>query len=247
MIIIYKKRYIKIYIIYNNMEFIENNYLNELKGYTSVVNYKEIFDNLNNTVKNDLTLEMERMYYFFTEFEKEEYEYETINLSFYMDNIKNISDIYIDIEIYFTSYMYNDLKHTKLGFTVYLKNSREHILQYMNFYKYNICNNELKRCIYNLLFYIHILLRDFNFNSLFNHFYHKDDIPEMKKIRDRNLRLFGDIETECSVCLETCITKTYCNHTLCYKCYSKLVKKICPSCREPLEIECEEIIYEIPN
>lgn len=230
----------------DNINFIENNFMNEIKGYKSQVDYNKLFNDLQDDVKNDLILEMKRYILIFTEFEKENDTYETINLSFYMDHLKNISDMNIDIEIYFTSYIYNDSKHVKLGFTVFLQNSRENILQYMSFYNYDlVTKNDLKNYIFNLLFYIHIFLRDFTFDSLFNHFYHTDDIIEMKNIRNRNLRLFGNITSECSVCLENCITKTYCNHILCFKCYSKLVKKICPECRAELEITTnEEEMYQ---
>ena len=90
---------------------------------------------------------------------------------------------------------------------------------------------------YNLLFYIYIFVNEFKFDSLFDHFYHKDDLELMKEIRLRNLRLFGNLDSECCVCTEKSITTTTCNHTLCNKCFSKLPAKICPMCRGNLDNE----------
>lgn len=39
---------------------------------------------------------------------------------------------------------------------------------------------------------------------------------------------------DCAVCYEKTYVKTNCDHSLCYRCWSKLKKADCPMCREPL-------------
>jgi hypothetical protein len=101
----------------------------------------------------------------------------------------------------------------------------------------SITETKIKNYIYNLLFYIHIFVNNFVFDSLFDHFYHKDDIEPMKNIRLRIIRLFGNQDSECCVCGENSITTTECNHILCNKCFSKLPSKTCPMCRSNLDNE----------
>ena len=47
------------------------------------------------------------------------------------------------------------------------------------------------------------------------------------------------MNAECCVCYEDCNFNNFqieCLHYLCFFCYSKLVHKICPYCRQPLHI-----------
>ena len=55
------------------------------------------------------------------------------------------------------------------------------------------------------------------------------------------LKQLREINTDdcCSVCMETTTTKTKCNHLLCYECWEKINKKICPLCRKNIKNCCE--------
>jgi len=221
---------------------------NELRGYKSIVNYEDLFNSLSDETKDDLISETNRIYNFIDETKDED---GSTNASLQIDNTRDISNIPIDIELYISKYIYNIYVHTKIGFYVYVKNTRQYIPQIFNFYRSdNISNNpsendnKIKNYIYNVLFYIYVFVREFQFDSLFTNFYHKDDIPLMKIDRLRCMRLFGNIDSECCVCLDKTLSKTECNHLLCTKCYSKLKIKNCPMCRTILETE-EEFTYTI--
>lgn len=217
----------------NPYYFIPNSFINEMKGYKSVVEYRKIYENLDEDIKSDIDLETKRIYEIF-----KTSNINPVNASFYFDNARNISDIQIDIEMYYMKYVYNNCDYVKIGFNIYLKNSINYIMQCMSFFKSrSISDVNIMNYIYNLLFYIHIFVNDFRFDSLFDHFYHKDDIEAMKTIRLRNIRLFGNQDSECCVCTDKCITTTECNHILCNKCFSKLSTKICPMCRSNLDNE----------
>ena len=213
--------------------FINNVFINELKGYKSVVNYKKVYEQLPDDVKKDIISETERIYNTIP------VDMDTSNVSFYLDNVRNISDVEVDVEIYFMKYMYNNSNYIKMGFNIYLKNSINYIMQCMSFFSSDVVNehNTINNYIYNLLFYIYVFVNNFKFDSLFDHFYHKDDIELMKTIRLRSIRLFGNPDSECCVCIEKCITKTECGHILCNKCFSKLPTKTCPMCRTTIDNE----------
>jgi hypothetical protein len=217
----------------NVYSFLNNTFLNELKGYKSIVNYKTIYENLSDDVRKDIILEAKRI------FSTIPNNTESVNTSFYIDNVRNISDIQIDIEVYYMKYEYNDCIYIKAGFNVYLKNSINYIMQCMNFFNSNVVTNDSINInyIYNILFYVHVFVNEFKFDSLFDHFYHKNDIELMKTMRLRSIRLFGNPDSECCVCIEKCITLTECGHILCNKCFSKLSIKICPMCRTALDNE----------
>lgn len=221
-----------------NISFINNKYYCELKGYKSVVNYHDIFVKIPNDVKEDLFLEMKRVYNIINECVAD-----TINLSFYLENVKRIDDIAIDIEICFCKYdTINNSNNVRIGFNVYLLGSTNILMQSMFFSRTNMIEIELFNHIYNILFYIYVMLNRFRYDSLFNYFYHKDDISSMKESRMRTIRLFSDIDKlECCVCLEKSITLTECNHILCNKCYFRISPKICPMCRTELNNDVEYI------
>jgi len=211
--------------------FIPNSFINEIKGYKSNVDYKILYENLPEDIKSDIDLETKRIYSIFLTSD-----IYPVNASFYFDNARNVSDIQIDIEMYYMKYVHNNCDYVKVGFNIYLKNSINYIMQCMSFFKSRVISEKnIMNYIYNLLFYIHIFVNEFKFDSLFDHFYHKDDIEPMKNIRSRSIRLFGNQESECCVCTEKCITITSCNHILCNKCFSKLSTKVCPMCRSDLD------------
>ena len=102
--------------------------------------------------------------------------------------------------------------------------------------------DNFKNYIYNILFYTHIIIKQFKYNSLLKYLSHIDDIDDLIHIQELHLSLLSEIE-ECSVCLEPTITKTICKHVICQKCYSSLSKKICPICRKVIFNEIEDIEY----
>ena len=138
----------------NIYSFLNNTFLNELKGYKSIVNYKTIYENLSDDVKKDIILESERIYSTIP------INTESVNTSFYIDNVRNVSDIQIDIEVYYMKYEYNDCIYIKSGFNVYLKNSINYIMQCMNFFNSNVVTNDSINInyIYNILFYVYVFV-----------------------------------------------------------------------------------------
>ena len=54
-----------------------------------------------------------------------------------------------------------------------------------------------------------------------------------------------DEDLECSVCLEKTVSSTTCNHKLCKKCFTKLVTKVCPICRENIDTRPQININQI--
>ena len=153
-----------------------------------------------------------------------------------------------DLPVVFKLYFIKDFKSIldistniiRIGCSVWLDNSIDYInnneypLQNISV-NYNINDDEevLKDCIYSVLFYTYIIKNDFKYNSLFHYLCHKDDIPELLKVKELHIKLFG-VNTECCVCTEKTQTKTACNHVICQKCYIKLEKKVCPMCRKKL-------------
>ena len=103
--------------------FINNVFINELKGYICVVDYKKIYEELSDDVKKDIILETTRIYSTIP------VTLDSSNVSFYFDNVRNISDVEIDVEIYFMKYLHNNTNYIKIGFNVYLKNSINYIMQ----------------------------------------------------------------------------------------------------------------------
>jgi hypothetical protein len=221
------------------IQFISNSFYCEVRGFISDINYNNMFDELSDDIKNDLILETKRVYNIINEIQND-----TINMSFFLDHVKEVSGIKIDIEIYYTKYIHNDTEHIKLGFNVYLRDTPNISMQCLTFYVSNVKN--LTNHIYNLLFYVYVFVNNFSFDSLFNNFYHKDDIIILKEMRLRTLRLFGNLDSlDCCVCLEKSTTLTECNHILCNRCFSKLVPKICPLCRTILENDIDDEGYPV--
>lgn len=212
---------------------IKNGFLRELDGYKTKVKYKELFENLPDDIKTDLLNESEFCVSILTD-----EMLESVNTSYNLDAVRDISELPIDIEFFIGKYAFDNNILSKIGFNVYLKNnvSPSNLMQNITIFDFNINNKDiLINYIYNILFYVYIFINDFRYNPLFNYFHHYKDIEHMKTIRLRHIRLFGDNDIECCVCADETISKTVCNHYLCKKCYVKLNTKICPICRRQLE------------
>jgi len=212
--------------------------LNEFK-YDSVVNYEQIFNNISDDVKNDLILVSNYYYSFLIDELKKRN-----NVSTPINSIKKIDNMPVKIYLYvITNYKeyHNDEEIVKLGVNISLL-MKDHINKYeydllQNIYILNCnINNEncFKNYIYNILFYTHIIMKEFHYHPLLYYIHHKDDIDNIVNLKLSFIRLFGNKNIECSVCYEKTITKTACNHYLCQKCFCSLIEKICPLCRENL-------------
>lgn len=218
---------------------VQNNgkFVNELKGFKSKINYEDVFNVLEKDVKTDIFYEMEK---YFNIFNDELKLANNISSAVFIEQpLKKISELPIDIEIYALKHTFDDDVVTgKIGFNIYLIDTEcSVVLQTFQFYDFDISNDDIfKNYIYNIIFYIYIVLKNFEYNKLFNNIYHKDDINHMIEAKSRTIRLFGDKdEIDCCVCLENTVSKTICNHNLCHCCYSKLAPKMCPLCRQMFE------------
>ena len=212
------------------------NFICELKGYKSKINYENIFYGLEETVKTDIFHETEKFFNIFNDELK--LDNNTSSTTFIEHPLKKISDLSIDIELYALKHTFNETITGKIGFNIYLQDTEySTILQSFQINNFDMSNDHIfKNYIYNVIFYIYIVLRDFKYNKLFHSIYHKDDIEFMAESKLRTIRLFGDNEEiDCCVCLENTVSKTICNHYLCHYCYSKLAPKMCPLCRTLFE------------
>lgn len=214
-----------------NISFIENinGFLIEISGFETKVTYKDIFDNLDDILKLDLLQESE---YYMTLLSSHRYfEFET-TINFYIDCFEDVCDMDVDIEFFINK---ND-QNNRIGFNVYMKNTGLGImLQSFEITNFDIDDeNVLVNYIFNTIFYIHLFVRHFKYDSLFMYLYHPVDLDDLIAIRNRRIRLFGNSDMECSVCLNKCILKTSCKHYLCQSCFSQLDNKICPLCRNNL-------------
>jgi hypothetical protein len=215
--------------INEKIEFIEDasDFLTEFKEYFSKVNYRKIFNNLPVEIKVQLN---QLSNYYSNFFEKIDLEHSDNGYNLFLDSVDSIDNLNVDINIYTTSY-------NKMGLHVSLKNNDSinpdyEILQHIYFVDVPFDDkHEMKKYLYNLLFYAYIICHDFSFNPLLMYLYHKNDIDKLVEMRKRNINLFSTVRN-CSVCLEQTITKTPCKHYICQCCYSSLVVKKCPLCRE---------------
>jgi hypothetical protein len=224
--------------------------LNEIYGYESVVDYKEVFDNLSKETKKDL-YDQTYLYYDIV-FEK----IDTTLISHNIDCIHKISDVEVIGDIFFQRIKINscDKKINKVGFKLFVDNPTYYpiILQYISittpsevllFDNFNV-NIDLFNCIFNCLFHIHIIMKNYKYDSLFSYVYHEVDLHNIKNIKEREIRLFGNRE-ECSVCFGVTILKTICNHYLCRRCLSKIKNNNCPLCRKEIQFtENDDEQYE---
>ena len=209
--------------------------VNELKiYYNSNINYSEIFDNLDEDIKNNLEILTDIIYINIVK----KMDNTRQSLSF-LDGVQKIDGIDCTFQFYINEkYVYaNNDYVAKIGVIVYMVNNEylgniNEILQDISILNFDTKDeNEYKNTICNILFICHIIVNKFKYNPLFFHLYHEDDLKEMLNIRKRNIKLFGHYN-ECSVCYDQTIKYTFCNHYLCYKCYLSLEVKTCPMCRK---------------
>jgi hypothetical protein len=207
-------------------------FCNEVTGYKSVVDYEREFNNLTSDVLEDLNKEVNFYFDLFI----------GGNLATTVIDItnKSISHIHFDVDLYIYEASTN---YSRIGFQVFMKDT-SYILQHLSYFApFNIKNfdtqpsqiDTFKEYIFNCMFYIYIFCKKFKFHPMLNFFYHSDDITSMSDIKLRRNRLFGDEDNDCSVCFESTVTTTQCNHSLCNSCYAKLKVKVCPLCRSTLE------------
>ena len=217
--------------MFDNISFLNtcSNFLTEFNEFESEVNYSYIFNNLSSDTKYDL---INLTDYYTNFFYKNEIDNNEYDHNLFIDSPSQISLIDIEINLYATTY-------GKVGIHVSLKNNDPlnpnfEILQHVFFTNVNYKNKpEFKNILYNILFYAHIICTQFKYSPLLMYLYHRDDLDILIEIRKRNIRLFNN-EENCCVCIEQTITKTICKHALCQACYSSLVTKTCPICREYL-------------
>ena len=217
--------------------------------YNSAVDYEKIFNNISNDTKNDLLIVSDYYYYYLSNEIKNK-----TSISSAIHSLKKINNMPVKIYLYIvTNYKeyHNDQECVKIGINVSLLikdhvNKYEYdLLQHIFILNCDISNeNCFKNYLYNILFYTHIVLKDFEYHQLLYYIHHKDDIDNLVNIKLSFIRLFGDKHNECSVCYENTIMKTVCNHYLCQKCFCSLIEKTCPLCRENL-LSDDEYSYDI--
>lgn len=209
----------------------DHEFLHEIAGYTSIVDYNQEFSQLTDDILKDLKEEVDYYFNLFVNGNLPTAIIDTTN--------KSISSIHFDIDLYIYEI---SSTHSRIGFQVFMKETSL-ILQHLSYTApfnkaFNLYPQQMdtfKEYLLNCLFYIFIFCRKFRYHPMLTFFHHVDDIKTMADIKLRRHRLFGDEETECSVCFESTITLTTCNHSLCHSCYSKLRVKVCPLCRGTLE------------
>jgi len=217
--------------------YINNFYhFNEIKDYYELKNMENTFISLSDDIKNDLSQVTNSLYKTFIKKLEESKQY-TINL----DGINQIDGFNCFIQIYI-----NNLPEIKKiclnvnNYNDYNSDSLQNIV-----YNNIDINSEhnFKNYIYNILFFCHLIVKEYKYSPLFYSFYHKNDIIEMNNIRKRNIKLFGKNE-ECCVCYDQTIKKTICDHSLCLRCLNKIPmnNRKCPLCREFLSID-DDIEY----
>lgn len=220
-----------------------NNIINESKIYKTCVDYEELFNSLTPEIKDELDKLTEYYFNYFSSIDSN-----TIIISTEIKHIKKIDGLPTTIYFYlikeYKEYINLPDVTVKLGINVALKNKDyiddEYMLQNIYLLHCDISNAEMfKNYVYNILFYTYIIVRDFRYSPMLKHLNHIQDIPNLLDIAYLHISLFGENmeEYKCSVCLDNTITKTFCNHVLCQKCYSKLTKKQCPICRKILHTE----------
>lgn len=216
------------------MNFINTNgFINEILTYTSNVNYKQIYENLPDEIKVDLLDEAKACSKLLITDEDDDITVSSYISIAYESELSAISEIPIEIELFIGKY--KKAPH-RVGFIVYVKNSCfSNRIQSFYLRIDDLSYETIINGLYNVLFYMYVVVREFKYNPLFHSIYHRDEIDEMIKIRLRRLRLFGNDDMKCPICMETTIVTTYCNHYLCQRCFAKLNNRICPICRELLD------------
>jgi hypothetical protein len=191
--------------------------------HTSTVDYKKKFIELDDEVKNDLSIMTEHYFKYLKSTGK-------WNL---FTTIKNEDSIFTT-EIYFNRVIDNVNILFKIDYcdnSLYVQNI---VLNYGEYKKDKIFTDDIfKNCLYNILFYLKIFKDEFKYNSLCEHYQHKDEIKDLTEFYKSYNRVLIYNAPECCVCLEGVneVYKTLCDHHICVTCSLKLKKKICPMCR----------------
>lgn len=237
----------------SEVSFIDDIYiLNEVYGYKTEVDYEEVFRKLSEETKKDL-FEQTNLYYniIFEQIDTDNH------ISHNIECIHKISDIEVVGDIIFQRFSVsscNNKKINKVSFKLFVNNAHSNtvILQYvsvstpveMMFINFDI-NMDMFNCIFNCLFHIYIIVKNYKYDSLFSYIYHEADFNNIKNIKEREIRLFGNKENmECSVCLNATTIKSICNHYLCRRCFSKIENNNCPLCRKDIEFFNDDEMFD---
>ena len=144
---------------------LKNIFLCEISSYKSIVDYKNEFNLLDDSIKKDLYDESLLLYQYF----ENEFHDGNINCNVIIDCMKKINDLPIETDIFATKIALrnNDIIY-KIGFSVYnsTKVIQNVLLLNVNF----TTKNEFINNIFNLLFYLHIFVRDFRYDSILKYF-----------------------------------------------------------------------------
>jgi len=222
--------------------------LKEFIIYKSSIDYEDIFNNLPNDTADELDALTEYYFdYLFREIQNINVISTRIHSITHIDGLPVIANLYITKN--FRQYLSIVPIINKIGINISLpikdcimKKSSES-LQHIYIMNFDIENEDnFKNYIYNILFYTYIIIHDFKYNPLLKYLNHKNEINDLVKLQLLHLKLFN-IVNECSVCFESTITKTICNHVICQKCYCSLNSKICPICRKVLHTDIEDIEF----
>lgn len=221
--------------------------LNEFRCFETDVDYEEIFNQLDEDTRSDLELLTE---YYYIELTRQSVLSNIISLPC----IKDISGLPLKFKLYYVKdyklfSMQMEPSSKKIGLSIYLPtkevlnlNDGDGMIQNISFImKNDITDDQFKNYIYNILFYAHIIVKNFTYHPVLKYIYHYDDIENLVHLKNVHIKLFGE-KIECSVCMEETIGKTICKHNLCQKCYCALQIKKCPICRKVLYDENE--LYE---
>lgn len=231
-------------------KFIKFDGIIEEINYKSLVDYEKIFNELPIDIIQDLVIVTEYYYSIL----KKDIENNIGNIIYNISSVKKINNLPVKMNLYvLTNYQkyINDIETTKIGLNIclpideYVNSEIYDLLQHIYFLNCDLSNeNTLKNYLYNILFYAHIVLKNFKYHPLLYHLQHEDDIQNIVNIKTSFINLFGEFN-KCCVCYDNTITFTICEHYLCQICYSKLKEKKCPMCRNLLLNENTDYSYEI--
>lgn len=220
-------------------------------------NYKNLFQNINSEVKNDLlSLKNDIFSMILSNIKKNKEEnIDEITFAWNLDGVNKINNFSSSIQLYFNNNnrdYKNNRTLAKIGIIVSL-NDHDYLSEYYDLFQHIYFldfnyedENILNTHIYNILFHSYIVTKFYRYSPLFHYMYLTEDLEKMIQIRKRSIRLFGE-HKECSVCLEQTIGETKCGHPLCQKCYSSLNEKKCPLCRTYLKDDDDDEYPELSH
>ena len=110
--------------------------------------------------------------------------------------------------------------------------------------QFNIVSDWLDKCLFSARIFNEEELKDLfskiipllQYDKLLNKLFvdigeHDNIVYDLLKLIPKTDNIVLQFQ-ECSVCLDSCITKTSCNHFICGLCEGKMTTKKCPICRD---------------